>query len=265
MPIITLLTDFGTTDYFVGAMKGAILAVNSQTTIVDITHETEPHNVRSAAFTLFAAAQTFPENTIHIAVVDPGVGSNRRAILAVCDRGFFIAPDNGLLEFVFQNVGNLRVFHLTNDKYFRRPVSQTFHGRDVFAPIAGWLSNGISPAELGAEITDFVRLEITKPQQISENTIETEILHIDRFGNCLVNLTHADLPADFANNLRLEINNQKIDKLQNYFAEAAIGEIFMIFGSANLLEIVAYQTSAAKLLKIKVGDKILVKQTVDLT
>ena len=259
MSIITLLTDFGTTDYFVGAMKGAILAVNSQATIIDITHEIEPHSVRSAAFTLFAACQTFPENTIHVAVVDPGVGSNRRAILAVCDGSFFIAPDNGLLEFVFQNTSDLRVFHLSNDKHFRRPVSQTFHGRDVFAPVAGALSNGVSPTEFGAEINDFVRLETKKPERTNENTIETEVLHIDRFGNCLINLTRADLPTDFANNLRLEINNQTISKLQNYFAEAAVGEIFMIFGSANLLEIVAYQASAANLLKIKVGDKALIK------
>lgn len=261
MNLVTLTTDFGTEDYFVGAMKGAILTVNPAAAIVDITHDLPAHDVSAGAFTLFAACQTFPLGTIHLAVVDPGVGSVRRPILAVSDRYSFVAPDNGLLNLIYEREANLRVFHLNNDRFFRQPVSATFHGRDVFAPVAGALSRGVSPAELGTEIEDFVRFKIEEPKQIDKSTIETKVLHIDRFGNCLLNLTQKDWPANFeGKQFWVEINNQKIDKLQNFYAEAnQIGDVFLIFGSAGLLEIVAFQASAAELVDINVGQPLLIK------
>ncbi len=254
---IALLTDFGTKDYFVGAMKGAILTVNEDAKIVDITHDIPPQDIASASFTLRACYKSFPPKTIFVAVVDPGVGSNRRAILIETADYYFIAPDNGLLSFVFEAEKVFRVFELTNEKFFAENVSRTFHGRDVFAPVAAHLSKGVEPNEFGAEIKDFVLFNITIPRKISTNKIEAEIIHIDRFGNLITNLEEKDLPASFS----LEVGGKTIDKLQNFFAEAETGGVFMILGSAGFLEIVAFRDSAANLLKAKIGQKILMTKT----
>ena len=262
MAIVTFTTDFGASDYFVGAMKGALLTVNEAAKIVDITHEIQAHDVRAGAFALFAAHDTFPLGTIHVAVVDPGVGSARRAIVATADDHIFVAPDNGLLTLIYKNAAQLNVYELTNDRFFRHPVSRTFHGRDIFAPVAGALSRGVLPIELGEEITDFVEFEFNQPQRIREDVIETEILQIDRFGNCLVNLRRADVPPEFwQTGFRLEINGREIARLQNFYAETAVvGSVFMIFGSADFLELVAFRQSAAELLDARVGQPLLVKQ-----
>ncbi|MEP6902072.1 MAG: SAM-dependent chlorinase/fluorinase [Actinomycetota bacterium] len=274
---IVLLTDFGTKDYFVGAMKGAILRVNENAQIVDITHEIKPQNIKSASFTLRACYKDFPAKTIFVAVIDPGVGSERRAILVETDDYFFVAPDNGLLSFVFNEDGDgavkervetanetrsltapfphIRVFELTNKQFFAKKISATFHGRDIFAPVAAHLSNGVNPNEFGREISDFVCREEIKPRKINNNEIEAEIVGIDRFGNLITNLKREDLPEKFA----LEIGGKQIDKLQKYFAEAKKGEVFMIFGSAEFLEVVAFQSSAENLLKAQTGQKIKVK------
>lgn len=260
MRIITLTTDFGTSDYFVGAMKGAVLAVEPAATLIDITHEIPPQDIRAAAFTIFAAYQTFPAGTIHVVVVDPGVGSSRRAILAMSEKHFFVAPDNGVLSFVYENEPQTRVFHLTNDRIFRHPVSATFHGRDVFAPVAGALARGAAPAELGEEITDFARFETSKPLRVDERTIRGEVFHIDRFGNCLTNISANDPKPEFQDkNFWLEINEMRILTLRQFYAEAESGELFMIFGSAGFLEIVAFQNSAAKLLNVKSGQNVILK------
>lgn len=250
--IIALLTDFGTKDYFVGAMKGVILSINKKANIVDITHEISAQNIRQAAFTIRACYREFPKKTIFTTVVDPGVGSNRRAILVETKDYFFIAPDNGLLSFLFNEKKYFRVYEITNEKYFRHPVSRTFHGRDIFSPAAAHLSNGIAAKEFGAEITDFVSFAETKPRKISENEIEAEIINVDRFGNLVTNLKKEDLPEDFT----VEINEKRIEKLQNYFAESETGEIFMLFGSSGFLEIAAFQNSAAKMLETEIGGKL---------
>ena len=262
--LIALLTDFGTKDYFIGAMKGAILSINSEARIIDITHEIEPQDVSSASFTLCACYRNFPKKTIFVAVVDPGVGSNRRAVLVETENYFFIAPDNGLLSFVFNaqtsvlpenSEINFRVYEITNSIFIAKNVSVTFHGRDIFAPVAAHLSNGVKPEEFGSEIKDFVCLPIAKPQRINDADIEAAIIHIDRFGNLITNLKREDLPGKFS----LVINGRKIEKLRSYYAEAGSGEIFMIFGSAGFLEIVAFRNSAAKLLGIENSRKITVK------
>src|SRR5919206_827867 len=149
MSVVTLLTDFGFADYFVGAMKGAVLSVDPRATLVDITHDIPAFDIEAAAYTLLNACETFPAGTVHVAVVDPGVGSTRRAIAAECAGRFYTGPDNGLLSYVFERHGHARVFNLTNRKYFRQTASTTFHGRDVFAPVAGALSSGVAPDELG--------------------------------------------------------------------------------------------------------------------
>jgi S-adenosylmethionine hydrolase len=253
--IIALLTDFGTKDYFAGALKGVILSINRGAQIVDITHEIEPQNIKSASFTLRACYRNFPRKTIFVAVVDPGVGSERRAVLVDTGEYFFIAPDNGLLSFVFDEAPEFRVIALTNEKFFAANISSTFHGRDVFAPVAAHLSKGVKPNEFGAGIEDFVRFEETAPRKISETEIEAEIIEIDRFGNLITNLKREDLPGKFA----LEIGERRIEKLQNYFAEAETGEIFMISGSAGFLEIAAFHDSAKNILRAEIGQKITVK------
>jgi S-adenosyl-L-methionine hydrolase (adenosine-forming) len=254
--IITLLTDFGIQDYFVGAMKGAILSASANAKIIDMTHEIEPQDVRAAAFTLANYYQTFPPKTIHVCVVDPGVGSNRRAILVETEKYYFVAPDNGLLSFVFSEEKNFRVFELTNERFFRHPVSQTFHGRDVFAPVAAHLSMGISANEFGSEIKDFIRFEMPAPQKSSEHKLEGAIIHIDRFGNLITNFRREDVPEKFV----LEVNGKRIEKHQKYYAEAKTGEIFSITGSAGFLEIVAFQDSAKDLLNVKTGEKIILTE-----
>jgi len=249
--VIALLTDFGTKDYYVGAVKGAILSINSEVVIVDITHEIPPQDILAASFTLRACYRNFPEKTIFVAVVDPGVGSGRKAILVETRDYFFIAPDNGLLSFIFDAEMNFRVFELTNEKFFAENVSRTFHGRDIFAPIAAHLSNGIQPNEFGVEIESYTRLQIAQPIKIADQT-EAAIIHIDHFGNLIINLTKDDLPEKFA----LEIGGTTINKLRTFFAEAEKGELFMILGSAGFLEIVAFQDSAKKILRVEVGEKI---------
>jgi S-adenosylmethionine hydrolase len=254
--IITLLTDFGTRDYFVGAMKGAILSVNSDAQIIDVTHEIPPQDVRAGAFTLLNYYATFPPKTIHVCVVDPGVGSRRRAILAETGDYFFVAPDNGLLSFVFAKEKDFRVFELTNENFFRHPVSQTFHGRDVFAPVAAHLSKGVSPSEFGREIKDFLRFEMPPPQRVSDTQTEAEIIHIDRFGNLITNLKSEDLPETFV----LQVNGKRIAAHQKYYAETETGKIFSIMGSAGFLEIVAFRDSAKNLLNAKTGGKVFLME-----
>jgi S-adenosyl-L-methionine hydrolase (adenosine-forming) len=252
--IIALLTDFGTQDYFVGAMKGVILSVNRHAAIVDITHEIAPQDINSASFILRNCYAEFPAKTIFIAVVDPDVGSSRRAILVETEKYFFIAPDNGLLSFVFEKAENYKVFEISREIFFRQPVSQTFHGRDIFAPCAAHLSRGVKPYEFGNEINDFVVLAKRNPKRVSKSITEAEIVFVDRFGNLISSLKAEDLPDKFY----LEINDQKIEKLRDFFAEAEPGELFMIMGSAGFLEIAAFKNSAKDLLNVEIGQKIFV-------
>ncbi len=254
--IIALLTDFGTQDYFVGAMKGTILSINKEAQIVDIIHEIPPQDIQSASFTLRACYRDFPKKTIFTAVIDPGVGSDRRAILVETADYYFIAPDNGLLSFIFNTDRSFRVFEIVNKEYFKHPVSNTFHGRDIFAPAAAHLSNGVKPNEFGDEVEDFVSFKENKPRKFSDGEIEAEIIHIDRFGNLISNLRKKDLPDDFT----IQINGKIISKLQQFFAESSKGELFTILGSAGFLEIAAFQDSAAKLLNVKTSQKILLKK-----
>lgn len=254
--MIALLTDFGTQDYFVGAMKGTIFSINESAQIVDITHDIPPQDIQSASFTLRACYKDFPAKTIFTAIVDPGVGSDRRAILVETANYYLIAPDNGLLSFIFDEDKTFRVFELADEKYFKHPVSDTFHGRDIFAPAAAHLSNGVKPAEFGKELKDFVRFEENKRHRISGGKFEAEIIHIDRFGNLITNLKKEDLPDDFS----IVINGKRISRLQRFFAESIENELFMILGSSGFLEIAAFQDSAANLLNIKLPQKFLLEK-----
>lgn len=240
--MISLLTDFGTADYYVGAVKGAILSVNPSAVIVDITHEIPPQEVAAGAFTLLAAYKTFPAGTIHVAVVDPGVGSTRRPIIVSANEHFFVGPDNGLFTYIYDREPSHRTIHVTADRFFRPDPSTTFHGRDIFAPVAAALSNGVAVEEFGAEINDEVRLP----------SLETplRIIHIDRFGNCVTNITRDRSPSEIV------VKGRRISEFREFYGEGMGESLFAIWGSAGFLEISVNGGSAAKVLGAKRGDEV---------
>ena len=260
--IVTLLTDFGTRDYFVGAMKGALLSVNPEARVIDITHEVAPHDVEEAAFTLLAAFQTFPAGTVHVAVVDPGVGSARRAIAVEGAGQLFVGPDNGVFGHVYERLGRFRVFHVVEERFFRTEVSATFHGRDVFAPVAGALSRGTRPDELGPLVADFARLPFAAPFQRDASTLVATVIHVDRFGNCVTNVTPRDLGNDMeeagVRGARLLVSGREIRSFRRFFADerGATGEPFAVWGSAGLLEIAVFRDSAARVLGLGRGSEV---------
>lgn len=241
--MISLLTDFGTADYYVGAVKGAILSVNPSAVIVDITHEIPPQEVAAGAFTLLAAYKTFPAGTIHVAVVDPGVGSTRRPIIVSANEQFFVGPDNGLFTYIYDREPLHRTIHVTADHYFRPQPSTTFHGRDIFAPVAAALSTGVAVEEFGAEIHDEIRLP----------SLETplRIIHIDRFGNCVTNITRDQSPSEIV------VKGRTISEFRQFYGEGDSESLFAIWGSAGFLEISVNGGSAAQVLGVKRGDPIL--------
>jgi len=254
--MIALLTDFGTADYFVGSVKGVILSINPRATLVDITHDIPPQDIEAGAFTLFAAHSAFPPGTIFVAVVDPGVGSARRPIIVSRGDQFFVGPDNGLFSYLYQTNSH-QAIHITKDKYFRDPVSPTFHGRDVFAPVAAHLSTGIEANKFGPVITDEVRLPVSQPRKLKERVWAAHIIHIDRFGNCVTNITRELLSADQEKTARLKVKDKTISSFRTFFAEGGGKEkLFAVWGSAGFLEIAALNRSAAKRLKVKRGDLV---------
>ena len=256
--IITLLTDFGTADYFVGAVKGAILSVNPKAVIVDLTHEIPPQDIAAGAFTLLAAYKTFPAGTIHVGVVDPGVGSTRRPVIVSANKQFFVGPDNGLFTYIYDREPSHKIFHVTAEKYFRPDPSSTFHGRDIFAPVAAALSNGVKPREFGPRISDAVRLPVSlEPEILKNGDVRARIIHIDRFGNCVTNITR-----DFVKpNASLLINRKTIRQFRNFYGEDSSDSPFAIWGSAGFLEISINGGSAAKTLGVNTGETILLTQS----
>lgn len=257
-PIITLLTDFGSSDSFVAAMKGVILSGNPTANIVDITHEVPAHDIEAGAFTLLTVYSSFPTGTIHVGVVDPGVGSARKPILISAGERFLVGPDNGLFSFVCERETVAEIVHLTNPKFFREPVSNTFNGRDIFAPVAAALSLGVKPREFGPQISDYVRLQSLKPLRSNGGEIKGRILHVDRFGNCITNITREDVDPEQMDRIRLRIKGKTITAFRKYFAEdtKVREKVFAVWGSAGFLEIAAENQSAAKLLNAKRGDTV---------
>ena len=258
LPVITLLTDFGTADYFVGAVKGAILSINPTAVIADITHEIPPQDLEAAAFTLLASYATFPPRTIHVAVVDPGVGSTRRPIVVSGGEQFFVGPDNGIFTYIYDREPAHQVFHVTEEKYFRQPTSTTFHGRDIFAPVAAALSKGAKPKAFGPEITNAIRLDNPlTPVVQNDGNIEGRIIHIDRFGNCITNITCNLLADDHAT---LFVKEKPITNFRKFFGEDPTTELFAIWGSAGFLEIAVNGGSAALTLGAKRGEPVVVQR-----
>jgi S-adenosyl-L-methionine hydrolase (adenosine-forming) len=260
-PIITLLTDFGSQDYFVGAMKGAILSVNPTAQIVDLTHEIPPQDIEVAAFNLLAVYKDFPAGTIHIAVVDPGVGSTRKPILIQCGEQFFVGPDNGIFSWICEREGSGRAIHLTNEEFFRHPLSTTFHGRDIFAPVAAALSTGVAMTAFGEKLSEYVSLDPLLPAIASDGTVTGRVIHIDRFGNCITNLTREHFSADqAASGAKLVINGREVTSFRQSFSEGAVDadDLFCLAGSAGFLEIAARNSSAATILRAERGQSVVV-------
>jgi len=248
--VIALLTDFGTIDHFVGAMKGAMLTIDPDAAIIDITHEIEPQDVRDAAFTLMACYKDFPAGTIFVAVVDPGVGSNRRAIAASSGGYYFVGPDNGIFSFILSDED--KVVELKNPSYFAERVYSTFHGRDIFAPIAAQLSKGVWLEEFGPAIYDPIRFSFSKPIRNADGSLTAEIVHIDRFGDLITNLSENDLPELF----HIQIGEKVISKHCRFYGESEVGELITLVGSGGYLEIAANKDSAERLLNAKIGQDL---------
>jgi S-adenosyl-L-methionine hydrolase (adenosine-forming) len=258
-PLITLTSDFGLADHFVGVMKGVILSINPEASLVDLSHGVVAHDILDGAFLIGHSYRYFPPDTIHVVVVDPGVGSNRRPILATTVHHKFVAPDNGVLSFLYDSEESCEVRHLTNDRYFLKPVSHTFHGRDIFSPVAGWLSTGVEVDKFGERITDYVRLVIPAPVRLPEGTVTGAILKVDRFGNLITNLTPQDVPELFSEkspSFAIIINHQKITHLFDSYTAGTPLEPFAILGSTGYLEVSTNRGSAAALLKASPGNEV---------
>ncbi len=256
-PTIAFLTDFGTRDHYVGAMKGAALSVCPDATLVDITHDIDPQDVLGGALELAAAFPYFPGGTVFVAVVDPGVGSSRRAIAAAADGYFFVAPDNGLLTLPLRTPG-AQVVSLTNPRYARPEISRTFEGRDRFAPAAAWLARGTSLPELGAPLHDPVLIEVPEPR-VEGDVLRGEVLRPDRFGNLVTNIDRATLDQ-FARGGRLlvAVGSRADVPVVGTYAEAAAGRACALVGSAGRLEIAVPNGSAAAVLGASGGTPVVV-------
>jgi S-adenosylmethionine hydrolase len=258
-PIVTLTTDFGTTDYYVGAMKGVILGVCPDAHVLDISHNVLAYDILDAAFTLAQSYKYYPPRTIHVVVVDPGVGTQRRPLVVSGDRHFFIAPDNGVLSFIYPQQEKLSVYHITAEHYFQRPVSNTFHARDIFAAVAGWLAKGVEAPQFGERIEDYVKLAIPRAQPAGEKLWKGIVLKVDRFGNVITNIAAEDCPALFAQPtppFKLAAGAKEISQLVPTYAAGKQNEVFALLGSSGYLEIAANRGGAARLLGVKRGAEV---------
>jgi hypothetical protein len=245
-PFITLTTDYGVQDHLAGSMKGVIAAICPEARVYDITHNVPPYDVLDAALTVAQAYRCWPPRTIHVVVVDPGVGTIRRPLVVAAGAYFFLAPDNGVLSLVFDRESEVRAWHITAAQYFVHPVSRTFHGRDIFAPSAAWLARNGQPESFGPEVTDYFRLALPKPQ-IAAGTIEGVILRADRFGNLLTNLQPEEVPQLVPDKpFSLQVGGAEIRRLVTTFAEGAPDEPCLVVGSSGYFEICVNRGSATE-------------------
>lgn len=257
MSVITLLTDFGTRDHFIGVVKGIILSINPSAEIVDITHEVRPHNIREGAFYLLSSYTYFPPGSIHLVVVDPGVGSKRRAIACKSKDYFFVAPDNGILSPVVEELEE--VVALDREDFFHHPVSKTFHARDIFAPCSAYISKGIELKELGTPISrdELVTFPLKKPH-FENDRAEGEVLHIDRFGNIITNFKVSEvLSWAGKEKIRVLLGKKVIKNWVNSYQEGG-NDPFLIEGSSGYLEISLRNRNAAQSFKVKVESRVVI-------
>ena len=276
--IITLTTDFGYDDAYVAAVKGAILSINPEANIIDISHSIKPQNILQAAFILSTAYRYFPKQTIHVAIVDPGVGSDRQGIILKTPSAIFVAPDNGILSYIIDDLFSvesnslteqthdlkeivfkkgLEAAAITDPRFWRLPVSPTFHGRDIFAPVAAGLSLGISLYEFGEKINSLHILPIPKPSLDSEGNLVGRVLHVDRFGTLITNIKSNDLPGK---DVVIEVAGYCIQGISDYYAQNK--GVMAIVGSSGYLEVSLRDGSACDFLCTAVGDEVKVIFTI---
>lgn len=260
-PAITLTTDFGYHDPFAGVMKGTILSINPDARIIDLTHGIMPQDIREAAFIIGMNYRYFPAGTIHVVVVDPGVGSSRRALLVEAGRHYFIGPDNGVFSYIFGVLGGaIQVVHITAAKYYLSSESSTFQGRDLFAPVAAWLSRGIEPSQFGEAITDYEKIGLPKPMKVPDG-IEGEVILVDSFGNAITNVTKQEIEkiisAGSGRPPRILIHKGEV-QLKKFYSESAPGELSAVINSSGYLEFFINRGNASSEYKIAVSDKVRV-------
>ena len=276
--IITLTTDFGYNDAYVAVVKGVILSTNSEANIVDITHSIEPQNIAQAAFILNTAYRHFPKQTVHLAVVDPDVGSERQGIIVKTPSAFFVAPDNGLLSHVINELSSttslatqhpsgyervtfktgVEIVAITDPRFWRHPISFTFHARDIFAPVAAGISLGISIYEFGEKINSLYVFPVLKPSFDAQGNLIGQIVYIDNFGNLITNIKNSDIPKK---DVIIETAGYCIQGVSNYYAQNE--GIMAILGSAGYLEIALRNGSACDFLGMIVGDEIKVVSPIE--
>ncbi len=258
MAVITLTTDFGTADWFVGTMKGVIVSIAPRATVVDITHDIPPGDIRACAFALAAGCRFFPKGTIHVAVVDPGVGSQRSAIIVQTKDYLFIGPDNGVLSFVLNHETVRAVHRITKDEFFLKPLSATFHGRDVFAPVAAHLSRRTPIERLGPRLKHYVRLDWAKARRVGKE-VRGEVVYIDRFGNAITNIDGPTLSGLPPSVCEVFVKRNRLCTLSSHYQAVPRGEAVAVINSCNLLEIAVSGGSAANSFRLKTGTAVSVR------
>lgn len=270
--IITLTTDFGLADAYVATMKGVALGINPEVKLVDICHSIKPQNIAQAAFVLSTVHEYFPPRTIHLVVVDPGVGTERKAIILRTPSADFVAPDNGVLSYIIRQYSagdadaawqpiepgaELEAIAITNPQFWRSPVSSTFHGRDIFAPVAAQLSLGVPPTNFGEAITSLAVLPLPKPHREKDGRLIGNILHIDNFGNLITNIRSRDLLPE-ARAITVKVGNKEITGLSQTYG---VGEgLLALIGSSDYLEISLKNGDASAFLNTETGDKVIISQ-----
>lgn len=260
--VITLTTDYGTNDHLVGTLKGVILGINPDVTIVDITHHVTPYDLLDGALAIGSAFSYFPPRTIHVVVVDPGVGTDRRPILATVDNQYFIAPDNGVLSLVYESDPNVVVRHANAEHYYHQPVSKTFHGRDVFAPVAAWLSKGWQTAAMGEEIQDYKRFALPRPKA-TDGVLKGVVMRVDSFGNLVTNFRQEDLGDSVrqGGTVKLQIGTHAVTRLVDTFALGNVNEPIAYFGSNGYIEVAINKGNAAKTLGLGRGAAVTLQKS----
>ncbi len=259
--MITFTTDFGLTEHYVGVMKGVVYSINPAAHIVDITNAIQSFDILDGAIAIAQAYSYFPKDTIHVVVVDPGVGGQRRPILVNAGQYVFVAPDNGVLSLVYEREERISVRHITAEHYFRQPVSNTFHGRDVFAPVAAYLSKGVDAVKFGEEITDYTRFAAPRPKATGPNTWKAVVLKTDKFGNLITNVTPADIPQIFDGSspaFKITAGKAEVTKLYTSYSAGQAGELFAILGSTGFLEISTNKGPAARVAGADRGSEVTV-------
>ena len=257
--VITLTTDFGERDYFVASMKGVILGINNQARIIDVSHNIKPHSIKETAFLLNSCYQYFPDGTIHVVVVDPGVGSSRRGLLVTTSRFFFVAPDNGVLSYIFENEIDVEVRQIENRQFRLDSEGTTFDGRDLFATSAAWLTRGQTPGAYGRLISDYEKLSIHKPE-VKKGVLEGHVAYVDHFGNIITNITPDDIKLlqevtkkkDFS----LQLGSITVKELKTHYEQGSTETPSALINSNGYIELFLQQKRVSDKLGVKIGDSV---------